>query len=449
LAKQAISIWSTAVATHGHVQLVYGDEDRVSRFGVRSAPHFKPDFNYDLQLSQNYMGQCVLLETALVASRGGFKTDRDGVELFDMTLQVIEGVGEQAILHIPRVLCHRRLGTRRPRSIEAGATQDAFARVVVEHLSRVGKRATVEEGKDVARTVRVRYSVVQPAPTVSIIIPTRDQVHLLRACVESLQRLTTYPSYELLIVDNGSTEAESMAYLRAIEGPGVRVIRDELPFNFSRLMNLGVRSTTHDMVCLLNNDIEVLHSDWLHEMVSHAQQNDVGCVGARLWYPDGTLQHGGVILGYGGVAGHAHRLFPKGAPGYFGRAALLQSLSAVTAACMLVRREVFDAVGGFDEVFAVAFNDVDFCIRVRAAGYRNVWTPYAELTHHESVSRGSDLSGEKKARFEREIELMKSRWSAWLEHDPAYNPNLTLEREDFGLAWPPRGIGVVDPNHIG
>ena len=218
----------------------------------------------------------------------------------------------------------------------------------------------------------------------------------------------------------------------------VRVIRDESEFNFSRLNNIGVRGANGDFVCLMNNDIEILTPDWLEEMLSFAQHPDVGCVGAKLWYPNGTLQHGGVLIGIGGVANHAHYKQHKGAAGYFGRAILHQSFSAVTGACLLVRKKVYEEVHGLDEQLAVAFNDVDFCLRVRELGYRNVWTPYAEMIHHESLSRGGDETPERRQRFVGEVNFMISRWGKKLCTDPAYNPNLTFDYEDFSLAWPPR-----------
>ncbi|MDX9839273.1 MAG: glycosyltransferase, partial [Azoarcus sp.] len=227
-------------------------------------------------------------------------------------------------------------------------------------------------------------------------------------------------------------------YLRGLPTGHVRVLRDDGEFNFSRINNDGARFARGELLCLMNNDIEILTPDWLEEMVSFSLRQDIGCVGARLWYPDGRLQHGGVIIGLGGVAGHSHKYIPRGHPGYFYRAVLHQSLSAVTAACLLIRREVFDKVGGLDESLAVAFNDVDFCLRVREAGYRNVWTPYVEMNHHESASRGYEDNPAKQARFAREVSLIQARWGARLLEDPAYSPNLTLASEDFAIAWPPR-----------
>jgi GT2 family glycosyltransferase len=275
---------------------------------------------------------------------------------------------------------------------------------------------------------RIRHQLPTILPLVSIVICTRDHEALLSRAVESIRTLSTYPNYELVIVDNGSRDPQAVAHLAWLATqPGIQVIRDDSPFNYSRLNNGAVAHCRGEVLCLLNDDIEVVTSDWLEEMVSFVVKPDVGAVGARLWYPDGTLQHGGVIIGAGGVAGHAHLRLPKGSPGYFGRAVLQQELSAVTGACLMVRRGVFQEMGGLDEQIAVAFNDIDFCLRLRAAGYRNIWTPFAELIHHESASRGPEDYQEKIARFQREIRFMEARWGDTLACDPHYSPNLSMQ----------------------
>jgi len=275
---------------------------------------------------------------------------------------------------------------------------------------------------------------------VTLIIPTRNGLALLRRCVSSVLEKTDYPNYEVLIVDNGSDDRDVLEFLdRVVADRRVQVRRDDRPFNFSALNNRAVEVARGELVGLINNDIEVVNRSWLTEMVGIALQPGVGAVGARLWYPDNTLQHGGIVLGVGGVAGHSHRRLPRGADGYFNRANLIQSLSAVTAACMIIRKRIYLEAGGLDEKhLAVAFNDVDFCLKVRELGYRNVWTPYAELYHHESATRGYEDSPEKRGRFATEVAYMKQRWGTILRNDPAYSPNLTLDREDFSIAWPPR-----------
>jgi len=287
---------------------------------------------------------------------------------------------------------------------------------------------------------RTRYALPSSPPLVSLIIPTRNALPLVRQCIESIVLETDYPNYEILLVDNGSDDPEALAYFAALNAQqGITVIRDERAFNYSALNNAAVGMAQGELVALLNNDIEVISPGWLAEMVSIALQPGVGAVGAKLLYPDTTVQHGGVILGVGGIAGHAHKHLARSDPGHGGRAQLAQSFSAVTAACLVVRKALYEQVGGLDEEhLTVAFNDIDFCLRLREAGYRNVWTPEAELFHHESATRGSDFSGPALQRFLGEEQFMRRRWGALLAADPAYNPNLTLAAEDFSYAWPPR-----------
>jgi GT2 family glycosyltransferase len=312
----------------------------------------------------------------------------------------------------------------------------AARKAIQEHLQRTGRGGTVTAAPEAPALNRVRYPLPIELPLVSIIIPTRDRADILGVCLESVLQKTSYPHFEIIVVDNGSVEAKTQQLLDRQPKDKVRVVRDDAPFNYSRLNNLAVQAAKGEVVCLMNNDIEVLTPDWLEEMLSFALQPDIGCVGARLWYPgNGGLQHGGVILGIGGIAGHSHKYLPRRHSGYLGRAVLHQSFSAVTAACLLVRREIWEKVQGLDESFAVAFNDVDFCLRVRETGYRNVWTPYAEMIHHESVSRGPEDNPEKVARFQGEIKRMHERWGDALSSDPAYSVNLTYVHEDFSLGW--------------
>ena len=306
-----------------------------------------------------------------------------------------------------------------------------------EHLKRTGVAGTVVPSHGVY--LQTKYALPNERPMVSIIIPTRDQASALKKCVHSIFEKTDYPAYELIVLDNESYHSDASEFLAELKKrDGVRVERIDDAFNYSRLNNRGVELSRGSFVALLNNDVEVLHADWLTEMVSRAMQPKVAMVGARLWYPNGMIQHGGVILGAGGIAGHAHAGLRRGEPGYFARAHLAQDVSAVTTACALVKREVYLEVGGFDENLAVTFNDVDFCLRLREAGYRIVWTPYAELIHHESASRGFDNSAPKQVRFLAEVDHMKSKWGDILQHDPFYNPNLSLDEDLFTLAFPPR-----------
>ena len=276
-----------------------------------------------------------------------------------------------------------------------------------------------------------QFPTLRPASRSSF---RRDGADVLATCIRSIRTLTRYPDYEIIIVDNGSVQDDTKRlFAEFAADPAIRILPQPEPFNFSRLNNAAVREATGSILALINNDIEVTHENWLGEMVALALQQKVGCVGAKLIYPDGRLQHGGVVIGLGGVAGHAHRFAPADDPGYLRRLCSVHEVSAVTAACLVIRREVFDAVGGLDEGLTVAFNDVDFCLKVRAAGYLNLWTPSAELIHHESVSRGRDLTPAKAKRFADEYATMQRRWGAQLLNDPYYSPHLTYDREDYSL----------------
>jgi GT2 family glycosyltransferase len=258
-------------------------------------------------------------------------------------------------------------------------------------------------------------------------------------CIESIFERTTYPSFEVVVVDNQSSDPRAIAYLAGLgEHERIRVLRYDTPFNYSAINNFAVRESDGDVIGLINNDIEVISPDWLEEMVSQAVRPEIGAVGAMLYYPNDTIQHAGVVLGVHGVAAHLYSGMPRGYPGHGGRARVVQSLSAVTGACLVVRRDAYDRVGGLDESLKVAFNDIDFCLRLREAGYRNIWTPFAELYHHESASRGSEDTEEKKRRFTQEVDLMLQRWGAQLQSDPAYNVNLSLASLCCEMSSPPR-----------
>jgi GT2 family glycosyltransferase len=420
--------------------LVYSDEDKITEGGQRYDPYFKSDLNYELLLAQNMVCHLGAYRTSLLKQIGGFRTGFEGAQDYDLALRVIETLRPGQIIHIPRILYHWRAisGSTALGAGEKNYAAEAGRRAVSEHLQRRGIEAEVVPAPEAPALNRVRFACPSPQPKVSIIIPTRDRADLLQMCLDSIALKSTYRNYEVIIIDNGSVEDATHALFASLPKDRFKVLRDESPFNFSALNNMAVRASSGELVCLMNNDIEIITPDWLEEMVAFAMQPDVGCVGSRLWYPDGRLQHGGCVLGIGGICGHSHKYLPKGETGYFGRAVLHQSFSAVTAACLVIRRTVFDEVSGLDEKLVVAFNDVDFCLRVREAGYRNVWTPYAEMTHHESASRGLEDTIAKQNRFLGEIDFIKSRWGADLLVDPAYSPNLSLEIEDFSYGWPSR-----------
>jgi len=428
---------------HPDARMFYSDEDKLTADGKRTMPYFKCDWNPQLFLTQNMFSHLGVFEAALVREAGGFRKGFEGSQDYDLTLRCVEIAGHEKVVHIPHVLYHWRIA---PGSTASSGSEKPYAlvaaiRALEEHLQRIHAEATVEQVFDEPPIMRVRYAVPHPAPKVSIIIPTRDGVDLLRQCIDSIFLRTIYPNYEIIVVDNGSVKEETLSYFAQIsEQRNVRILRDDSPFNFSALNNRAAAVATGEYLCLLNNDIEVISPDWLNEMVGVAGQPGHGAVGAALWYPDNTLQHGGVLMGLGGVAGHIHHRMKRGLFGYFGRAVMRQHLSAVTAACLVIRKSIYDEVGGLDEELAVAFNDVDFCLRVGEAGYKNVWTPHAELYHHESATRGSDMAPDKYDRFVKEVRWMEKRWADKLAYDPAYNPNLTLNPQLplFTLADPPR-----------
>ncbi len=439
LPEHALYCVADTIVSHPQAQLIYSDEDKIDASGKRREPYFKCDWNPDLFLSHNMFSHLGVYRKALVDAVGGFRLGFEGSQDYDLALRCAERVDAAQIHHIPRVLYHWRLHAT---STASGVEAKPYAAVVGEAAinEHLGRQAVDGTAEYIDHGYRVRYALPAQPPLVSLVIPTRNAVHLLRQCIDSVLEKTRYPNYEILIVDNGSDDADALHFLTSISGnPKIRVLRDARPFNYSALNNRAVEAANGEVLCLLNNDIEVISSDWLSEMVSLALQPHVGAVGAKLMYPSDTIQHAGLVLGIQGVAGNAHKHVPRNTRGYFGRAALVSNFSAVTAACLVMRKAVYEEVGGLDQVnLAVAYNDVDFCLRVREAGYRNVWTPFAELYHHESATRGQDDDPVKRERFERETAWMKQRWREALKYDPFYSPNLTIERDDFSLAWPPR-----------
>ncbi len=440
LVPAALFFVACEINTHPEAQLIYSDEDKLDIIGRRGNAHFKADWNSALFLAQNFFSHLGVFKAELIKSLG-FRAGFEGSQDYDLVLRASEKVAPNEVRHIPRILYHWRMSEKSAAlNFEAKPHARAAAiRAVSEHLARRQIRAEVTSSGD-EDFRRIRYLLPNEKPRVSIVIPTRDLVELLQPCVESILEKTSYPNFELVLLDNDSREPRSLGLLERVGREGrVRVLRAAGEFNFGALNNLGIAQVDSEFVALLNNDLTVITPDWLEEMVSQALAPDVGAVGARLLYPDGRIQHAGVILGGGGVAAHAHKGLPRTNHGYFSRAILAQELSAVTAACMLVRRSAYLEVGGFEEEhLKIAFNDVDFCLRLRRAGYRIIYTPYAEFYHHESASRGLEDTVRKHQRFETEIAYMHKRWGEMLERDPAYNPNLSLAAADFTLAFPPR-----------
>ena len=438
-----------ALAAHQHPQagLIYSDEDKVTEDNVRQAPYFKCQFNYELFLSQNMISHFGVYRRSVLEEIGGFRVGYEGAQDWDLALRVIEKVGPENIVHVPRVLYHWRIfpGSTALALEEKDYALKAQIESITSHLQRIGKPDTqVYPAPGIPGLLRIKHRLPDPLPLVSIVIPTRDRVELLSMCVNSILEKTAYPNYQIVVVDNGSTDEKALTYLDSIaKDERVKVIRADIPFNYSALNNLGVAQTDGEYLVLMNNDIEITQTDWLEEMLAFACQPDIGCVGAQLWYPNNTLQHGGVVLGIGGVASHAHKGIPRGNFGYFGRASAHQMFSAVTAACLMIRKSTYQAVDGFDETLKVAYNDVDFCLKVRAQGLRNLYNPFASFIHHESASRGSDQEGSNQQRLAAEAAIMKQRWGALIADDPAYSPNLTLLGDDFSMAWPSR-VAALD-----
>lgn len=425
--------------------LVYSDEDKINKNSERIDPYFKPDWNPDLFCSHNLITHLGVYRTSIVREIGGFRLGYEGSQDYDLARRVIERITPAQIRHIPRVLYHWRIHDKSTAAGGAGNklyAYEAAQKTLCEYLAPKG--GWVEPGPFLG-SYRARYCIPHQKPLVSLIIPTRDGVDVLKNCIESIRNKTTYPNWEILVVDNQSSVHYTLAYFDELKRDRrIRIVEYDAPFNYSSINNHAVRYANGSLIGLINNDVEVVTGGWLEEMVSHAMRPEIGAVGAKLLYPDGRIQHSGIILGLGGLAAHAHRLFDKDSAGYCGHALLIKNYSAVTGACLLVRKELYERVGGLNEAkLSVAYNDVDFCLRIGELGYRNLYTPYAVLYHHESLSRGAEDTPEKIARFAAETRYMRERWGEQLDHDPAYNPNLTTSAEDFSL----NATRIKSPHH--
>jgi len=442
LAPQALFWVVQDLMDYPETMLWYSDEDKINENDERHDPYFKSDWNPDLFLSHNLITHLAVYRTSLVQTIRGFRGGFEGAQDYDLALRAIDQISPLQIRHIPRILYHWRTirGSTAAAPEEKPYAIIAAQKAISEYLQRRNVEAQVMESPDIRGAIRVKYALPVHCPLVSLIIPTRNRIDLLRRCIDSILQKTDYPQLEILIVNNESDDPATLDYMHQLErNHQARIIDYPYPFHYADMNNLAVGHAQGELIGLLNNDLEVINRDWLSEMVSHALRPEVGVVGARLWYPDNTLQHGGVILGIGGVAGHSHKGLPRGDAGYIGRAGLIQNFSAVTGACMVMRKTNFLKVGGLDaNNLSTAFNDVDLCLKMNQHNLRIVWTPYAELYHHESASRGYEDTPEKAARFEKERAHMKSQWPQFIAADPAYSPNLTLETQDFAYAWPPR-----------
>lgn len=433
LAPNALYEIAKAVNEHLDAEVIYTDEDKVTTdLKEHFQPHLKPDFNLDLLRSNNYICHFFVASRDLIKRVGGFRPEFNGAQDYDLILRCTEQAKQ--IVHIPKILYHWRVHKASTADNPASKMYafDAGKRAIEEHLVRCRTKGTVQHTKDLG-FYRVKYEVCGE-PLVSIIIPNKDQSEALKKCLDSIQEKTSYRNYEIIIVENNSEEPETFAFYKKIAGEKIKVVTWEGEFNYSAINNFGVRHARGDYLLLLNNDVEIINGDWLTEMLSHCQRKEVGIVGAKLYYPDNTIQHAGIIIGIGGVAGSVFVGLPRAFSGYLHKASIQLDLSAVTAACMLVKRSVFEQVGGLEEKLKVAFNDVDFCLHVREKGYLVVYDPYAELYHYESKTRGAEDTKEKIRRFQTEIEYMRSHWIGLLKKgDPYYNCNLSLTKWDYSL----------------
>ena len=415
-------------------EFIYTDEDKFEKLGgKRYDPYFKSDFAPDTLRANNFICHFSVFKKELMDKLGGFRSEYDGAQDYDILLRMSEETNK--IVHIPKILYHWRVhalstakagGTAKPYSDEAGI------KAIQDHINRLGLKGTVEQGNTLG-TYKINYEVIGN-PKVSIIIPNKDYINTLKVCLNSLKKLTTYENYEIIVVENNSEESETFEYYKKIDGKDkIKVVYfPEKEFNYSKIINFGVKNSTGDYIIQLNNDTELMTPNWIQEMLGFAQREDVGAVGVELFYPDNTIQHAGIIIGIGGVAGHVFKNLPKGIHGYFSKDAMIQNLSAVTAACIMTPKSIYDDY--MDEKFKVAFNDVDFCLKIREKGKLIVYNPFVQFKHYESKSRGFEDTPEKKERFQAEIDRFHDKWQSVLDKgDPYYNINLRLDNDQCAI----------------
>lgn len=426
-----------ALNSDPEIEILYSDEDKMSMDGHKFfQPHFKPDFNIDLLRTVNYICHLFVVKHSVIERVGMLRSEFDGAQDYDFIFRCTEAAGAEKIHHIPMILYHWR--SHEDSTAENPESKlyafDAGQRAIEAHYERVGIHALVQKGEYLG-LYRTKY--IRPYdPLVSIIIPNKDHIDDLKRCIDSIEEKSAYRNYEYIIVENNSTEPETFEFYKKLEAENekVRVVYWKDIFNYSAINNFGVQHAKGEYLWLLNNDTEIINPDCLEELLGYCMRDDVGIVGARLYFEDDTIQHAGVVIGFGGIAGHCFVQQPRGYTGYCHRVICAQDYSAVTAACMMVKRSVYEAVDGFSTELQVAFNDIDFCMKVRSIGKLVVYNPYAELYHYESKSRGLEDTPEKVARFNREIATFEKRWPDILrDGDPYYNPNLTLDSQDFSL----------------
>ncbi len=450
LAEHALYEVAAELEIHPDADLIYSDEDHIDAAGKRHSPYFKPDWNIDLMLGHNLVNHLCVFRRALIEKVGGMRLGFEGSQDYDLALRVIAETTPARIRHIPAVLYHWRVVDKSFSQSRHDTCVAAARRAIGDFLaaSGVADRAEIMDAPRTPGWTRVKWKLPATPPRVTLIVPTRNRGDLLRRCVDGVLQRTDYSDLELLIMDNESDEPATLELLETLKKDArVRVIPFPGAFNYSAVNNAAVREATGEIVVLLNNDVDVIEGDWLRELVSQALRPDVGAVGARLLFPNDTVQHAGVVLGVGsfaggpGVAGHFGLHSPASDIGYFGQTGLTREVSAATGACLALRTSVYESVGGLDEVnLPIAFNDVDLCLRIREQGLRIVFTPFAQLYHLESASRGSDIDGAKARRFNREASVMRARWGRQLDNDPFFNVNFSRYAGGFQLAVPARRI---------
>lgn len=440
LAPNALYEIALALEKNPEADVIYTDEDKVTTdLKEHFQPHLKPDFNLDLLRSNNYICHFFTVRREIVEKAGGFRKEFDGAQDYDFIFRCTEAAGK--ILHVPEILYHWR--THKESTADNPASKmyafEAGKRAIEAHLKRTGTDGEVSHTPDLG-FYRVKYPV-KGEPLVSIIIPNKDEKESLEACLKSIWEKTTYKNYEIIVVENNSTSEEIFKYYKEISKKGVRLLRWKKEFNYSAINNFGAAHAKGEFLLFLNNDVTVITPDWLTELAGICQRKEVGAAGVKLLYPDNTIQHAGCVIGIGGIAGHMFVDMPANRTGYLHKASLLQDMSAVTAACMIAKKQVFDEVGGFTEQLAVAFNDVDLCLKINKAGSLVVYDPYVQLYHMESKTRGAEDSKEKVRRFQTEIEYMRCHWIDILKNgDPYYNKNLSLTKWNYSLK-PLPGMG--------
>jgi GT2 family glycosyltransferase len=398
--------------------------------------HFKPDYAKDNLRANNYICHFSVFDKKLLKKTGLFRSEYDGSQDHDMILRLTTAA--QRVEHIPEILYFWRSHSN---SVAADINSKAYAveagkRAVADHIKQCGLKGTVESSEAFPTIYRIRYQLKEK-PLISILIPNKDHVKELKKCIRSVEEKTTYPKYEIIIIENNSSEEKTFRYYEELKKkPNIRVVIWEKEFNYAAINNFGEKYAKGEYLVLLNNDIEIITEEWLEEMLMYAQREDVGAVGAKLLYKDNTIQHAGIVIGLGAhrAAGHTHYCIPRSNPGYMGKLYYAQDVTAVTGACLMVKRKLYEEVFGLDEDFKVALNDVDFCLKLRKKGYLNIFTPYALAYHYESKSRGFEDTEEKQIRYQKEVQIFRQRWKEELEKgDPYYNRNFSLDRADF---WP-------------